>query len=224
MPEASGVTSMRVVLITIALILVTAFCGFFLILTGVMGSRPEALIAGFLGLFMWAVLFAAISAIGPKFRPTPFLTPTFAGSIAALLATIAILLLHNEIPRREAPAVATIRAEPPKTAERVVKPPEKPVLPMLSDPFNAPELPDAIDMPLSDEKAFDAPPPPEGPLTLPAPRPPHRPDRGGLTLAAPGATPPEQPETVAERAVSPTRLIPPRPRIRPCGGDGPPCP
>ena len=48
-----------------------------------------------------AVLAAAISALGPKYRPTPLLTPLFAGIFAALLATTAIYAVRaNVAPKR----------------------------------------------------------------------------------------------------------------------------
>jgi hypothetical protein len=108
---------MRALIVSLTLLVSVVFCVAFLVF--VMGMRPgtPVLVSLGLGLFMLAALFAALSALGPKFRPTPMLTPTMAGTLAAALATVLVIVGNAQQPPRQqlaAPAVT-----PPTQSEMV---------------------------------------------------------------------------------------------------------
>jgi len=71
----------------VSIVVTVALCIAFLVF--VAGIRPSTtgLVILALGLPMLAAVFAAISALGPKFSPTPTLTPIMAWVLAPVLAT-----------------------------------------------------------------------------------------------------------------------------------------
>jgi hypothetical protein len=141
---------MRALIVSLTLLVSVAFCVAFLVF--VMGMRPgmTVLVSLGLGLFMLAALFAALSALGPKFRVTPMLTPTMAGTVAAALATILIVAGNREYAPRQpaAPAVASPAVSemtPQKMPEiaaapevRSVEPPATPSVASPADIFDPP--------------------------------------------------------------------------------------
>ena len=109
---------LRIATLAVVLPIVAAVCVFALLVTGALNPRIPLLVAAGGAILIIAVLAAAISALGPKFRPTPLLTPLFAGVFAALLATTALYAAHAQIaPKRS--AVATVDIKP--AAEPVAK-------------------------------------------------------------------------------------------------------
>jgi len=88
-------------------------CLVFLALFAGIGDNTAVLATTGLGLFMVASLFAAISALGPKFRPTPLLTPTMAGTIGAALMSVAIIAAGNLPPGQGQHAGLRQSAPPP---------------------------------------------------------------------------------------------------------------
>jgi hypothetical protein len=106
---------MRALIVGLTLLVSVAFCVAFLVF--VMGIRFDTpvLVSLAFTLFMLAALFAAISALGPKFRPTPMLTPTMAGTIAVVLTTLLVAVGHAELPARQ--QVAAPSVAPPAVAE-----------------------------------------------------------------------------------------------------------
>ena len=93
-----------------------------------------------------AILAAAISALGPKYRPTPLLTPLFAGLFAALLVTTAVYGAHARLTPKHT-AVAAVQP---------IKPTVKPVktAPVIEKAVVEPDLPQASASALA--PAFDA--------------------------------------------------------------------
>ena len=93
-----------------------------------------------------AILAAAISALGPKYRPTPLLTPLFAGVFAALLVTTAVYAAHSQIaPKRNAAVAAQhVQAKPavkPVETAPVIEPTAiEPVLPQAPAPVLGPSF------------------------------------------------------------------------------------
>src|ERR671922_2280398 len=102
---------MRAFIVSLTLVVSVAFCIAFLVF--VAGVRPgtSLLVTLALGLYMLAALFAALSALGPKYRPTPMLTPTMAGSLAAALATVIIIVGNLQASPGQRAALRS--AEPP---------------------------------------------------------------------------------------------------------------
>jgi hypothetical protein len=145
---------MRPLVVTLSLAMIVALLvGALVTIGGVRVSEPLLVMLGG-GLFMVAVLFAAISAIGPKFRPTPALTPIMAGTGAATFSAALILAAHLHLSTGQA---ASFRAsEPQRPAPEATEPvPEaRTVEPELPEP-----PPDAFAAvpPTGDEAAGDIP-------------------------------------------------------------------
>jgi hypothetical protein len=126
---------MRAFVITLSLAMIVAFLtGILVVFGGVRVNQTLlAMIGG--GMFMIAVLFAAISAIGPKYRPTPALTPIMAGSSAAAVTAALILAANLHLTTSQAAAFRSSepqRAAVPQAPERV--PEARPVQPELPEP------------------------------------------------------------------------------------------
>lgn len=90
---------MRAVLVEILLALVVAFCLAFLLISGSLGL-DRIVLAG-IGLLLVSSLFAAISALGPKYEPTPFLTPMMAGTMTAIIATTLVFASTTRLPQAD---------------------------------------------------------------------------------------------------------------------------
>ena len=73
-------------------------------------------------ILIFAILAAAISALGPKYRPTPLLTPLFAGVFAALLATTAIYAAHAHVAPKRAPLPPPRSSRPNRPAAEAARP------------------------------------------------------------------------------------------------------
>jgi len=113
--------SVRILVLAVLLPVVAAVCVAALVVTGALHPRIIQMVAVGGALLIFAVLAAAISAFTPKYRPTPLLTPLFAGIIAAALATTAIYTIRAYVtPRHNAVAAAETR--PAKPAPAINKP------------------------------------------------------------------------------------------------------
>lgn len=82
---------MRALIVSLALAVVVVACMAFVVLFAGLRVGSAALASIGLGIFMVGALFAAIAALGPKSRPTPLLTPTIAGTTAAVLTTVVLI-------------------------------------------------------------------------------------------------------------------------------------
>src|SRR3990167_6994843 len=123
---------MRALIVSFTLIVSVAFCVAFLVF--VAGIRPgtTVLISFALGLFMLAALFAAMSALGPKYAPTALLTPTMAGSLAAALATTIVI-------------ASNLQASQGQRAAPRANPPPPPAPPPPTPPDAAPPQPPTVE-------------------------------------------------------------------------------
>ena len=103
--------SLRILVLAVLLLAVTAFCVVMLVAIGALHPRIAHMLAAGGVILILAILAAAISALGPKYRPTPLLTPLFAGIFAALLASSAIYAVQAHVaPKRSAIAAAEATA------------------------------------------------------------------------------------------------------------------
>ena len=151
---------MRALVVTFSLAMIVAvLVGALVVFGGVRVNQTLLVMLGG-GLFMVAVLFAAISAIGPKYRPTPALTPIMAGTSAAAFASALILAANLHFSTSQA---AAFRANEPQRAapQAAVPVPEaRSIEPELPEPppdaFVA--VPPAEDVPM-DGVPMDEPPP-----------------------------------------------------------------
>ncbi len=111
--------SLRLLILSMLLIVVVIGCVGVLVFTGVLHLSSGGRTIGAGGaLFLVAVLAAAISALGPKYRPTPFLTPMAAGAFAALLATTAVYAAYSHVaPKARATATASVTQKVGKAKE-----------------------------------------------------------------------------------------------------------
>ena len=82
---------MRAFIVSIVLAVAVVVCVAFVALFAGPNVSSAMLASLGLAISMVAALFAAIAALGPKFRPTPVLTPAIAGTAAAALTTVAIV-------------------------------------------------------------------------------------------------------------------------------------
>lgn len=82
---------MRALIVSLALAVVVVACMAFVVLFAGLRVGSAALASIGLGIFMVGALFAAVAALGPKSRPTPLLTPTIAGTTAAVLTTVVLI-------------------------------------------------------------------------------------------------------------------------------------
>ncbi len=107
--------ALRILLLAVLLVTVAVGCVIFLVLARVLHPAGTHMAGAGGGILFVAILAAAISALGPKYRPTPFLTPLAAGVFAALLATTAVYAAHSQVvvpKKRTAVAVAVIPSKP----------------------------------------------------------------------------------------------------------------
>jgi hypothetical protein len=115
--------SLRVLLIAVLLVGATIACVAFLVAEGVLRLTGTHALGGGVALLLVALLAATISALGPKYRPTPFLTPLTAGVFAALFATTVVYAAHTQVSTRGRTAVASeARVEPKQKAPPAVAP------------------------------------------------------------------------------------------------------
>jgi hypothetical protein len=138
--------SLRIVVLAVLLPTVAAACVGALVLTGVLHPRIAHMALAGGSILVVAIVAAAISVLGPKYRPTPLLTPLLAGVFAALLATTAVYGAHAHIAPKRA-ALASV--QPPKPVVRPVK-----TAPVIEKTAIEPELPKAPAR--SMQPAFDA--------------------------------------------------------------------
>lgn len=121
---------LRIVVLAVLLPTVAATCVMALVVAGALHPRIAHMVAAGGAILIVAILAAAISALGPKYRPTPLLTPLFAGTFAALLATVAVYSVHAHLkaPRRVTVATAEVRpaARPVRTASVMESAPAEP--------------------------------------------------------------------------------------------------
>ena len=134
---------MRALVITLTLAMIVALLVGTLVVFG--GVRVDQALLASLGggLFMVAVLFAAISALGPKYGPTPALTPIMAGTTAAAFASALVLVANLQLsagPAARAPCRRTgadgagragARSARPAPPARTVEPEEPPPPPII---------------------------------------------------------------------------------------------
>jgi hypothetical protein len=138
--------SLRILVLAVLLPTIAAVCVGALVMSGVIHARIVHMAFAGGSILVVAILAAAISALGPKYRPTPLLTPLFAGLFAALLVTTAVYAAHAHLtPKRT--AVAAV--QPAKPAVKPVK-----TAPVIEKAAVEPDLPPA---PVSNfEPVFDA--------------------------------------------------------------------
>ena len=202
---------MRPLVVTLSLAIVVALLvGALVMLGGVRVNETLLLVMLGGGLFMVAVLFAAISAIGPKFRPTPALTPIMAGMSAATFTSALILAAHLHLSTGQA---ASFRAsEPQPAAPEAAEPlPEartvEPELPEPPDAFAAvPPTGDeaAGDVPM-DDVPMDEPQTEDLPMDIP-------PAEEPSTTAALPSTPTETSPSAVDPSTATVPIPVPRPR------------
>lgn len=120
-------------IVSLALVVSVAICMVFLAFFAGVGANGTVFVSSGLGLLMVAALFAAISALGPKFRPTPLLTPTMAGTIGAAVMTLAIIVTGN-LDLHAQRAAQRQSAPPPATSPAPVVPSEVTLAPAPSPP------------------------------------------------------------------------------------------
>lgn len=234
-------------ILVISIVATVAFC--MAVLVFVAGIRPGAtgLVSLSLGLLMLAALFAAIAALGPKFSPSPTLTPTMAGVLTVLFVTVAIAASSQTGPRQPAtdaatasefvpagrPAIDFEAATSPAPRVASVLPDVKPTSPPVSEPGLSQPVPATSPYPLaSSPYPLASPEIPtvffssDAPMAIPATSQP----ASEPSMAAPTTAPvppirpadPFAPLVATETATMPT--APPVPRSRPCGGAWPACP
>ena len=119
--------SMRVLVLAVLLPTAAAVCVVALVATGALHPKIVQMVAAGWAILVVAVLAAAISALGPKYRPTPLLTPLFAGIFAALLATTAIYAVRAHVMAKRT-VVAAVKTEPARPAPAIAKPSIPPAL------------------------------------------------------------------------------------------------
>jgi hypothetical protein len=238
---------MRALVVFFALAVSVAVCVAFLVYVAGIHLEPDLLLTLCLGLLMVAGLFAAISAIGPKYAPTPILTPTIAGAAAAVAATVLVIVANTQLEhdaRRAtgSPPAPTAAAPGPAAPPLAAIPPEDLAPPPVSEspPARSVEPPTGMtdDFPEGDistapedaepEAAPETPPAdtaagtPSKPATIiPIPRfAPREPSSGTLNFDEDSFDTSAAPAGGNRSAMA----TPPRPRSRPCGGAWPACP
>ncbi len=124
--------SLRILILSALLATTAGACVLVLVSVGVLRLNGGQVVGAGGALLLIAVLAAAVSALGPKYRPTPLLTPISAGIFAALLATTAVYAAHSQIAPKSRAAVAAREVKvkpvtrPVKTAPVVAIAPTEP--------------------------------------------------------------------------------------------------
>lgn len=95
---------MRAFIVPIALFASVVFLVAFLVFGAGFAANIGVILSLFFGLSMMAVLFASISAIGPKFQATPVLTPIMAGINAAAFSAILVVVGDHQLSQPQPPA------------------------------------------------------------------------------------------------------------------------
>ena len=145
--------SLRILVLAVLLLAVTAFCVVALVAIGALSPRIAHMVAAGGVILILAILAAAISALGPKYRPTPLLTPLFAGVFAALLASSAIYAVQAHIaPKRSAVAAAEATTPIQPAAEATAEPVK--TAPMMASA--EPDVPAAPQGPAPSVPNFDS--------------------------------------------------------------------
>jgi hypothetical protein len=213
---------MRAFVVTLSLAMVVALLvGALVTFGGVRVTESRLIVLGG-GLFMVAVLFAAISAIGPKARPTPALTPIMAGMSGATFAAALILAAHLHLSTGQAASFRTSESETAAPGKADPIPEARSVEPEFPEPppdaFVAIPAPDGapagdisgddvpMDEPPSEDLPMDVPPdesetaalPPANPMTQTAPS-------AGAPAAVPVPIPVPRPQSPSE---TPEKLLP----------------
>jgi hypothetical protein len=202
---------MRAFVVTLSLAIVVALLvGTLVTFGGVRVTETRLVVLGG-GLFMVAVLFAAISAIGPKARPTPALTPIMAGMSGATFAAALILAAHLHLSTGQAASFRTGEPERATSEKAEPVPDARSVEPELPEPapdafvaIPAPEEAPAGDV-SGDDVPMDEPPSEDLPMDVP-------PDEATSETAA---LPPADPLTQTAPSAGAPGVVPipvPRPR------------
>ena len=121
--------SLRILVLAVLLPTIAAVCVAALVMSGVIHARIVHMAFAGGSILVFAILAAAISALGPKYRPTPLLTPLFAGLFAALLVTTAVYGAHAHLTPKRTAVAAVQPAKPVKTAPVIEKAAVEPDLP-----------------------------------------------------------------------------------------------
>ena len=108
---------MRALIVSLFLAVVVVICMAFVVVLAKLDLNSAVLLETGLGIFAAGAVFAVIAAFGPKSRPTPLLTPTIAGAIAAVFATVIFIFatmqfgqasrsaMHTSAPAKVAPTM-----------------------------------------------------------------------------------------------------------------------
>jgi hypothetical protein len=136
--------SLRILVLAVLLPTIAAVCVGALVATGVLHPRIVHMVLAGGSILVVAILAAAISALGPKYRPTPLLTPLFAGLFAALLVTTVVYGAHARLTPKRA-VIAAVQpskpaVKPVKTAPVIEKAVVEPDLPQASTPAVTPSF------------------------------------------------------------------------------------
>ncbi len=108
--------SLRILVLAVLLLAATALCVFALVVIGALHPRVTYMVAAGGVILIVAILASAISALGPKYRPTPLLTPLFAGVFAAMLTSTVIYAVQAHVATKRS-AVAAVAPGPAKTTQ-----------------------------------------------------------------------------------------------------------
>jgi hypothetical protein len=122
--------AVQVFMLGLLFVFVAAGCVAFLVLSGGVDPTGSRIIFVAGALVLLSGLAAAVSALGPKYRPSPFLTPLTAGVFAALIATTAVVSAgHSQnATKGKAPAARVAERRVPPVAQPKPKVPEAPVV------------------------------------------------------------------------------------------------
>ena len=130
--------SVRILLLALLLVAVAAFCVTTLVFAGALHPRAVHVAGAGGAILLVAALAATVSALGPKYRPTPFLTPLTAGVFVAVLATTALYATQRyTAPKPAKPVVAAAHVAQPKS---IVAHPVK-TAPVVDTAAIEPEMP-----------------------------------------------------------------------------------
>jgi len=122
--------AVQVFMLGVLFVFVAAGCVAFLVLSGGVDPTGSRIIFVAGALVLLSGLSAAVSALGPKYRPSPFLTPLTAGVFAALVATTAVVSAgHSQnTTKGKAPAARVADRRVPPATPAKPKAPEAPLV------------------------------------------------------------------------------------------------